>query len=155
MGELSAQPDQRRVTRNIVSRLKDRDHGNAMSEKRRRAPPLSPVLFAGFALRPLPTAILQPFLSRAMGVMHRRHRDVFGRMDSLRVSQLTLLTANTGTNERRVMLAGNIGAGVVLRFWIPERGDLAGYSVVLEQVATRAIYVQQPLDGYSLSVIVN
>ncbi len=78
-----------------------------------------------------------------------------GRMDSLRVSQLTLLTANTGTNERRVMLAGNIGAGVVLRFWVPERGDLAGYSVELEQVATRAIYVQQPLDGYSLSVKVD
>lgn len=75
-----------------------------------------------------------------------------GRMDSLRVSQLTLLAANTGTNERRVMLAGNISAGVVLRFWVPERRDLAGYSVVLEQVATRAIYVQQPLDGYSLSV---
>ncbi len=78
-----------------------------------------------------------------------------GRMDSLRVSQLTLLTANTGTNERRVMLAGNIGAGVVLRFWIPERADLAGYSVVLEQVATRAIYVQRPLDGYSLSIRVD
>ncbi len=55
-----------------------------MSERRRRAPPLSPVLFAGFALRPLPTALLQPFLTRAMGVMHRRHRDVFGRMESLR-----------------------------------------------------------------------
>lgn len=55
-----------------------------MSERPRRAPPLSPVLFAGFALRPLPTALLQPFLSRAMGVMHRRHRDVFGRMESLR-----------------------------------------------------------------------
>ena len=78
-----------------------------------------------------------------------------GQMDSLRVTQLTLLTANIGTNERRVILAGNIGAGVVLRFWIPERGDLAGYSVVLEQVATRAIYVQQPLDGYSLSVKVD
>ncbi len=55
-----------------------------MSERRRQAPPLSPVLFAGFALRPLPTALLQPFLSRAMSVMHRRHRDVFGRMESLR-----------------------------------------------------------------------
>ena len=54
-----------------------------MSERRRRAPPLSPVLFAGFALRPLPTVLLQPFVSRAMGVMHRRHRDVFGRMESL------------------------------------------------------------------------
>ncbi len=78
-----------------------------------------------------------------------------GRMGSLRVNQLTLLTANTGTNERRVILAGNISAGVVLRFWVPERRDLAGYSVVLEQVATRAIYVQQPLDGYALSVKVD
>ena len=78
-----------------------------------------------------------------------------GPMDSLRVSLLTLLTANTGTNERRVMLAGNLGAGVVLRFWVPERGNLAGYRVVLEQVATRASYVQQPLDGYSLSVAVD
>lgn len=55
-----------------------------MSERPHRAPPLSPVLFAGFALRPIPTALLQPFLGRAMGVMHRRHRDVFGRLESLR-----------------------------------------------------------------------
>lgn len=78
-----------------------------------------------------------------------------GPMDSLRVSLITLLTANTGANERRVILAGNISAGVVLRFWVPERGNLAGYSVALEQVATRASYVQQPLGGYSLSVKVD
>ncbi|MFQ5953974.1 MAG: SCP2 domain-containing protein [Kiloniellales bacterium] len=55
-----------------------------MSQRRHQSLPLSPVLFAGFALRSLPTALFQPFLSRAMGVMYRRHRDVFRRMESLR-----------------------------------------------------------------------
>jgi predicted lipid carrier protein YhbT len=55
----------------------------AMSESRRRTPPLSPVLVAGLALRPLPPAFLGPALSVAMAAMRRRHRQVFARLEDL------------------------------------------------------------------------
>lgn len=45
--------------------------------------PLSPVLLAGFAARPLPHKLLQPALSAAIKVMHSRHPDVFERMTAL------------------------------------------------------------------------
>jgi predicted lipid carrier protein YhbT len=49
----------------------------------RGTPSLSPVLLAGFALRPLPPAVLRPALDLAMAVMHRRHPDVFERLETL------------------------------------------------------------------------
>jgi O2-independent ubiquinone biosynthesis accessory factor UbiT len=44
-------------------------------------PPLTPVLFAGIALTPVPPALLQPALNAAMAIIGRRHPDVFERMD--------------------------------------------------------------------------
>lgn len=46
-------------------------------------PPLSPVLLAGFALRPVPLALLRPFLSVAGVTLRRRHPDVFSRLEAL------------------------------------------------------------------------
>ncbi len=48
-----------------------------------RPPPLSPVLFADLALRPLPPVLLRPFLHIAMIVMRDRHADVFARLEDL------------------------------------------------------------------------
>lgn len=48
-----------------------------------RPPPLSPVLFADLALRPLPPVLLRPFLHVAMAVMQDRHPDVFARLENL------------------------------------------------------------------------
>ncbi len=47
------------------------------------APPLSPILLAGFAMRPVPPLVLQPALSAAMAVMKRRHPEVFERLAEL------------------------------------------------------------------------
>jgi len=44
---------------------------------------LSPVLFADLALRPVPPALLRPFLHVAMAVMQDRHPDVFARLEPL------------------------------------------------------------------------
>lgn len=44
-------------------------------------PPLSPVLFAGMALYPVPPVLLQPALNAAMMMVRRAHPDVFERMD--------------------------------------------------------------------------
>jgi len=46
-------------------------------------PPLSPVLVAGVALRPMPLAFLQPVLDAAMVVMRRRHAGLFARLADL------------------------------------------------------------------------
>ncbi len=46
-------------------------------------PPLSPVLLAGMALRPLPPVLLQPFLNAAMAITRRRHPGLFDRLAGL------------------------------------------------------------------------
>lgn len=46
-------------------------------------PPLSPVLLAGFALRPLPPVLLQPFLNAVMAITRRRHPGLFDRLAGL------------------------------------------------------------------------
>jgi len=46
-------------------------------------PPLSPVLLAGVALRPMPLILLQPILKIAMDLMIKNHGDVFERLSVL------------------------------------------------------------------------
>jgi len=46
-------------------------------------PPLSPVLLAGIALRPLPPGLLQPILNAVMSVFARRHPGLFDRLAGL------------------------------------------------------------------------
>ncbi len=75
-----------------------------------------------------------------------------GPLDSLRVSQTTLLTAPPGVNDQQLIIAGDVRAGVVLRFWVPERTNVADYRAVLNQVATRADFLQQSLTDYSLTI---
>ncbi|NVJ91373.1 MAG: SCP2 sterol-binding domain-containing protein [Methylocystaceae bacterium] len=45
--------------------------------------PLSPVLLAGLAVRPLPHQLLQPLLTTAIKQMQRQHPDVFERLTSV------------------------------------------------------------------------
>ena len=75
-----------------------------------------------------------------------------GPLDSLRVSQATLLMAPPGVNDQQVIIAGDVRAGAVLRFWVPERANVANYRAVLDQVATRRSYIQQSLADYSLTI---
>jgi len=42
--------------------------------------PLSPILLAGLAMRPLPYSLLQPAFNKAITQMHRNHPDVFDRL---------------------------------------------------------------------------
>jgi predicted lipid carrier protein YhbT len=46
-------------------------------------PPLSPVLLAGMALRPLPPVLLQPPLNAVMAIIKRRHPGLFDRLAGL------------------------------------------------------------------------
>lgn len=45
--------------------------------------PLSPVLLAGIAARPLPHKLLQPAFNAAIKQMHKKHPDVFDRLKSV------------------------------------------------------------------------
>ena len=76
-----------------------------------------------------------------------------GTMDSLQASAGTIFFASTGTNKFRVMVAGTIADGPVVRFWMPDRRNVAQYLATLEQAAVRSTYVQQDISGYSLSIV--
>lgn len=75
-----------------------------------------------------------------------------GTMDSLTASAGTIFFASTGTNTFRVMVAGTIGDGPIVRFWMPDRRNVAQYSATLEQAAVRTTYEQQDIGAYSLSI---
>ena len=75
-----------------------------------------------------------------------------GAMDSLTASVGTIFFASTGTNTLRVMVAGTIGDGPIVRFWMPDRRNLAQYVATLEQAAVRSTYEQQDIGAYSLSI---
>ena len=54
-----------------------------MSGSAHPTPPFSPVLLAGFLMRPLPAAPLAPLLRAALGTVQRRHGDAFERLAML------------------------------------------------------------------------
>lgn len=76
-----------------------------------------------------------------------------GVIDSLTPAGGTLFSASTGTNRFRAIVAGTITDGTVLRFWMPDRRNIASYTATLEQAAARSTYEQQGLSGYSLSIV--
>ena len=63
-----------------------------------------------------------------------------------------LATAETGTNTHRVIVAGRIVNGLVARFWIPDRRNIASYTALVEQAAAASTYEQRDVTGYSLSL---
>jgi len=54
-----------------------------MSQAQKMTPPLSPILFAGMALRPVPRVLLQAVLDVVMMIVRRRHPDIFERLGEL------------------------------------------------------------------------
>jgi len=55
----------------------------AHHDRHAAAAALSPALLVGFALRPVPPALLRPALALAMALMRRRHAEVFARLAPL------------------------------------------------------------------------
>ena len=78
-----------------------------------------------------------------------------GTLDSLRGRDVRVISSDAGSGGRRVIVSGAVGAGKILRFWVPERGDAANYTAVLEQAAGRSDFAQQDITDYSLSVVVD
>ncbi len=78
-----------------------------------------------------------------------------GPVDSLRGGQLRVISSDAGPTQRRVIVSGLVRTGKVLRFWVPERGDVDNYTAILEQAAERAQFAQQDISSYSLLVVVD
>ena len=57
------------------------EEGHDRAAVRRMVPPLSPLLLLGLAVRPLPTALLQPLFDAALRLVRRRHPDILERME--------------------------------------------------------------------------
>lgn len=75
-----------------------------------------------------------------------------GPMDSVRVSQKTLLTREGVAGQRSVIVVGVISDGTVASFWVPERRDVANYQAVLEQATGLAAYEQKDITNYTLTI---
>ena len=73
-------------------------------------------------------------------------------IDSL-ISVYTLQSADSSPDEKQVITAGAIRTGGIVIFWVPDRSALAGYTAVLQQVATRGSYELRDLEGYSVAII--
>lgn len=52
---------------------------------------------------------------------------------------------------RRVIVQGNVEAGVIARVWVPDAARAASYTAAVEQAASRS-YEQRGLAGYSASL---
>ncbi len=61
-----------------------------MSHTPLQVAPLSPVLLAGLAVRPVPLAVLRSLLWAALAVMRQRHPEVFGRLEELGETDLLI-----------------------------------------------------------------
>ncbi|MEQ9400571.1 MAG: hypothetical protein RJQ04_15520 [Longimicrobiales bacterium] len=74
-----------------------------------------------------------------------------GPMDSLQASGLRIF-ATGGGSAFTAIVVGDVAAGTVARFWVPDVADSGLYSASLRQASTRATYQQKALTGYSLTV---
>ncbi len=75
-----------------------------------------------------------------------------GPTDSLRAPGVTLYSASTAQDARRVIVAGNIQPTSVVLFWLSDRNVLDDYSATLEEVAAKSTFAQRALQGYSLTL---
>ena len=86
------------------------------------------------------------------GAVYFTLRGAAAPIDSL-IGVYTMLSADSGPDEKHVIAAGAIRTGGIVIFWVPDRSALARYTAVLQQVATRGSYEQRDLQGYSVAII--
>ena len=73
-------------------------------------------------------------------------------IDSLRAPGLTFFASGASTPRgRRVVVAGDLSAGILLEIWVPAGSDAADYGVKVLEVAGED-YALQDIEGYSASV---
>ncbi|MXW18572.1 MAG: hypothetical protein F4123_04665 [Gemmatimonadetes bacterium] len=99
--------------------------------------------------RALEVALTAPAGSRAASAMLRVDGPA---IDSLRAPGLTFFASGASTPRgRRVVVAGDLSAGILLEIWVPAGSDAADYGVKVLEVAGED-YALQDIEGYSASV---
>ena len=99
--------------------------------------------------RVLTVALTAPPASRAASAMLRVDGPA---IDSLRAPGLTIFTSGASTpGGRRVVVAGDLSAGILLEIRVPAGSDAADYSVEVLEVAGED-YALQDIEGYSAKV---
>ena len=99
--------------------------------------------------RALEVALTAPAASRAASAMLRVDGPA---IDSLRAPGLTFFASGASTpGGRRVVVAGDLSAEILLEIWVPAGSDAADYSVEVLEVAGED-YALQDIKGYSAAV---
>jgi hypothetical protein len=78
-----------------------------------------------------------------------------GRIDSIQVVGPGLRAfwdSTVGVGEE-VIIAGDLGDGIVARVWVPDVNALDAYAVVILEVAARGTWQQRDPAGYSMTVV--
>jgi hypothetical protein len=75
-----------------------------------------------------------------------------GPVDSVEAAGYRLYTAQTSPTSTRVVVAGDLRAGVIARIHIADGRKLGQYSATIDQVAARESYAQRDPVSYSLVV---
>ena len=75
-----------------------------------------------------------------------------GPVDSVEAAGYRLYTAETSPTSTRVVVAGDLRAGIIARIHIADGSKLSQYSATIDQVAARGSYAQRDPVSYSLVV---
>jgi hypothetical protein len=75
-----------------------------------------------------------------------------GPVDSVEAPGYRLYTSQTTPGSMRVVVAGDLKAGVIARIHIADGSKLPEYSATIDQVAARGSYAQRDPVSYSLVV---
>lgn len=81
-------------------------------------------------------------------------RVVGGDIDSVTAAAMTQeVSARIEDAYTRVVAAGNITDGIVVRIWVPDVNQASDYSVIMEQATMRtAPFTQRSIASYSIAV---
>jgi hypothetical protein len=74
-------------------------------------------------------------------------------IDSVRTTHAHLLSQRLSASSMRVLIGGNLSAGVIGEILVPNTRQTGQYSVVVQEVASRSPYQQRALTGYQVAVV--
>jgi hypothetical protein len=74
------------------------------------------------------------------------------RIDSIRSTHPHVLLNRESASSVRVVIAGDLSAGVIGEILVPDTRAAAQYTGVVHEVAARATYQQRPPTGYTVTV---
>jgi len=75
-----------------------------------------------------------------------------GPIDSVIPELYTTFSTRVDANTRRLVVAGNVVDGLLVRIRVPDVSKVGDYTVTIGQVASRASHTLRPIGTYSITV---